>query len=467
MRRETKKTGLNILIIGCGKVGVALTRQLCKEGHDITIIDTNAEKVQNNVNQYDVMGIIGNGASYSVLREAGIENADLVVAVTNLDELNILCCTIAKQARNCATVARVRNPDYNKEVKYLRKSLGITMIINPELATAVEMARVLFMPTALEINSFAHGQAEMTKIKIPVNNMLSGLTVAELGRRLQSKTNKINTLICAVEREGKVYIPSGDFKMQSADVISFVGSRQTTRDFLDFIGFKTNMVHDTMIIGGGDIAYYLAQQLIKIGIHVKIIEKDKKRCEELSILLPKAVIINADGTDQEVLREEGIKNAGSFVALTGIDEENILLTLHARQESQAKTITKINRINFKEVINQLDLGSVFYPSNITAESITAYVRARSNTRSMNSSVLTLYHMFDYRAEAIEFCIEEKSEVTGVPLKDLPLKKNVLIAFISKNGTVIIPSGEDTIEVGDTAMVVTTHLGFNDIRDILK
>lgn len=465
-QRGAKKTGLNILIIGCGKVGTALTRQLCKEGHDITVIDKNADKIEMNVNQYDVMGICGNGASYSVLMEAGVENADLVIAVTNSDELNLLCCTIAKQGRDCATVARVRNPDYSKEIKYLKKSLGLTMVINPELETATEVARVLYMPTALEINSFAHGQAEMTKIKIPEHNMLDGLSVAHLGQQLMDRAKNINILICAVERDGEVYIPSGHFKLHAGDVLSFVGSRPMSRAFLDFIGFKTNRVSDAMIVGGGDVAYYLASQLINMGINVKIIEKEKDCCERLSILLPKAVIINADGTDQDVLKEEGLSNAESFVALTGIDEENILLTLHARHVSDAKTITKINRSNFKEIINNLNLGSVFYPSFITAETITAYVRAKSNTRSMNSCVQTLYHMFDFRVEAIEFRVDEASEVTGKPLMDLKLKKDVLIAFINRNGTIITPSGHDTIEVGDTAMVVTTHTGFNDIRDIL-
>lgn len=465
-QRTAKVTGLNVIIIGCGKVGTALTRQLYQEGHDITVIDTNSEKVQMNVNSYDVMGIVGNGASHSILVEAGVENADLVIAVTNSDELNILCCTIAKQDGDMATIARVRNPDYSKEIRYLRKSLGLTMIINPELETAAEVARVLYMPTALEINSFAHGQAEMTKIKIPENNMLDKMTVADLGKKLHDKSTNINIILCAVERDGQVHIPSGDFEFATGDVISFVGTRPMTRAFLDHIGFKTNRVNNTMIVGGGDVAFYLAGQLLRMGISVKIIEKDKKRCEELSVLLPKAIIINADGTDEEVLSSEGIENAESFVALTGIDEENILLTLHVRHFSNAKTITKINRSNFKEVISSLELGSVFYPSFITSETISTYVRAKSNTRSMNSSVQTLYHLFDQRAEAIEFRVDENSEVTGIPLKDLKLKDELIVAFINRNGNIIIPSGGDTIEVGDSAMVVTTHKGFNDMRDIL-
>lgn len=237
-----------------------------------------------------------------------------------------------------------------------------------------------------------------------------------------------------------------------------------SRKFMEHIGFKTARVKDTMIIGGGNVAYYLAGQLVNMGISVKIIEESKKRCEELSVLLPKAIIINGDGTDQEILNEEGLAETESFVSLTGIDEENILLTLHARKHSNAKTITKINRSNFREVINSLDLGSVVYPCSITAESIVAYVRAKQNSNSNN--IETLYHMFDSRAEAIEFRVDVKSEVTDIPLKDLKLKKNLLIAFINRNGSILLPTGQDSIQIGDTAMIVTTETGFTDIRDIL-
>ena len=234
--------------------------------------------------------------------------------------------------------------------------------------------------------------------------------------------------------------------------------------FLAHIGFKTNQVKDTMIIGGGKAAYYLAKQLLHMGISVKIIENSRKRCEELSILLPKAIIINGDGTDEELLKEEGIEYVESFVPLTGIDEENIMLTMYARQVSKAKVITKINRMSFRNVINGLDLGSVIYPRYITSEAIIAYVRAKKD--SMDSNIETLYHMFDHRVEAIEFRVYEKSAVTGTSLKDLSLKKNLLISFINRNGTIIIPNGHDSIEVDDTVMIVTTHTGFNDIQDIL-
>ena len=454
------KNGLSIIIVGCGKVGMTLIEQLSKEGHDITIIDKNAAKVQEMSNLYDIMGLVGNGASYSVQMEAGIENADLIIAVTASDELNLLCCTVAKQVGDCAAIARVRTPDYSKEAGYLREKLGLTMIINPELEASLETARILYLPTALEVNSFAHGQAEIVKFKIPEGNLLDGMTIATLGKSI---TNEI--LICAIEREGEVYIPGGNFQMAKADIVSFVAPRRHIRSFLKKIGFKTKQVKNAMIVGGGKASYYLAKQLIAMGIDVKIIEQNKERCEELSILLPEAIIINGDGTDEEVLREEGIEYAQAFIPLTDIDEENIMLTLHAKQVSNAKLITKINRSTFKNVISKLDLGSVIYPRYITSEAIIAYVRAKKN--STNSNIETLYHMFDNRAEAIEFRVDEPSSVTGIPLKDLMLKNDLLVSFIYRNGKVQIPSGLDTIEVGDTVMIVTTHTGLDNIQDIIR
>ena len=459
-KSKPAKKGLKIIIVGCGKVGTTLVEQLSKEGHDIIIIDKNAKKVQEIANMYDIMGIVGNGASYSVQMEAGIENADLIIAVTASDELNLLCCTVAKQVGDCAAIARVRTPDYSKEAGYLREKLGLTMIINPELEASLETARILYLPTALEVNSFAHGQAEIVKFKIPEGNLLDGMTIATLGKSI---TNEI--LICAIEREGEVYIPGGNFQMAKNDIVSFVAPRRHIRSFLKKIGFKTKQVKDAMIVGGGKASYYLAKQLIAMGIDVKIIEQNKERCEELSILLPEAIIINGDGTDEEVLREEGIEYAQAFIPLTDIDEENIMLTLHAKQVSNAKLITKINRSTFKNVISKLDLGSVIYPRYITSEAIIAYVRAKKN--STNSNIETLYHMFDNRAEAIEFRVDEPSSVTGIPLKDLMLKNDLLVSFIYRNGKVQIPSGLDTIEVGDTVMIVTTHTGLDNIQDIIR
>lgn len=451
--------GLNIIIVGAGKVGAALIEQLSKEGHDITIIDNNAQKMAEIASQYDIMGLAGNGASHNVQMEAGIENADLIIAVTNSDELNLLCCTVAKQVGSCAAIARVRTPDYSSEAGYLRDSLGLALIINPELEAAKAAARLLYLPTALEVNSFAHGQAEMIKFRLPEGNILNGMTVALLGKNIAP-----DILICAIERNGEVYIPSGNFQIEAGDDISFVATRKTAKHFLEKIGFKTNQAKNAMIVGGGKASYYLATLLTHMGISVKIIEQNRQRCEELATLLPKAIILNGDGTDPELLAEEGIAYTESFIALTGVDEENILLTLHARKVSKAKVITKINRLAFKNVISELDLGSVIYPRYITSEAIIAYVRAKKN--SMDSNIETLYHLFDNRVEAIEFQIYENSDVTNIPLMDLPLKRNLLVSFINRNGSIIIPSGQDCIRVGDSVMIVTTHTGFKDILDIL-
>lgn len=455
-----KENGLKIIIVGCGKVGENLVDQLSKEGHDITVIDKKAEKIQDITNIYDVMGLVGNGASYSTQMEAGIEETDLIIAVTDSDELNLLCCTVAKRVGKCAAIARVRTPDYSEETGYLREQLGLALIINPELEAAREVARILYLPTALEVNSFAHGQAELVKFKVPEGNLLNGLSLAYLGKNI---TNDI--LICAVERNGEVYMPNGDFVLHSGDVVSFVSERHIARDFLKQIGLATRQVKDTMIIGASKAAYYLAKELLNMGISVKIIEKEKENCESLSVKLPKAIIINGDGTDPDILKEEGIETVQSFIPLTGIDEENIMLTLYAKQVSKAKVVTKINRVNYKQVINNLDLGSLVYPKYITSEAIIAYVRAKKN--SMGSNIETLYHMFDSRVEAIEFIVEENSKVSGVPIKDLKLKKDVLISFINHNGHIIIPTGNDEIEDGDTVMIVTKNTGFTGIDDIVR
>ena len=458
-KKTSVKRGLKIIIVGCGKVGVTLVEQLSKEGHDITIVDKNAEKIQEIANFFDIMGLAGNGASYSVLMEAGIEEADLIIAVTESDELNLLCCTMAKQVGDCAAIARVRTPDYSQEAAYLREKLGLAMLINPELEAAREAARILFLPSALEAHSFARGQAELIKFAVPENNILDGMTIAQMGEKLATEV-----LVSAVERGKKVYIPDGSFQIMKGDVLSFVAPRKTTKPFLKQIGFQTNQVANTLIIGGGKAAFYLAKQLISVGISVKIIEQNKARCEELSVLLPEAVIINGDGTDQELLEEEGISWVESFVPLTGIDEENILLTLYARQVSNAKVITKINRITFKDVINGLDLGSVIYPRYITSEAIIAYVRAKKN--SVDSNIETLYHMYDSKVEAIEFRVDAPSAVTDVPLMNLSLKKDLLVSCIFREGKILIPSGQDCIREGDSVMVVTTNTGFDDIQDIL-
>ncbi len=458
--RKPQPVGLKIIVVGCGKVGTTLIEQLSREGHDLMIIDLNAAIVGLLSNTYDVMGLAGNGASYSVLQEAGVEQADLLIAVTGSDELNLLCCTVAKKVGNCATIARVRNPDYSEELGYLRAQLGLSRIINPELEAATEMARILRLPTALDINSFAKGGAELIKFKIPIGNPLHKKTVADAASNL-----KCDALFCAVERGHELSIPDGKFVLMENDLVSVLVSARDARSFFDSIGVPTHQVGSTMIIGGGRSSYYLARQLLYMGINVKIIELNHQRCNELSALLPKATIIHGDGTDEQLLMEEGLDKVESFVPLTGLDEENILMTLYARRVSNCKVITKLNRVSFRDVIAQLDLGSVIYPRFITAEAIIAYVRALQN--SIGSNIETLYHLFDDRVEAAEFCVEKDAPVIGVPLARLSLKDHLLIACINRSGKIIIPRGQDHIQAGDTVIVVTTHTGFHNIGDILK
>ncbi len=457
-KRLKEATGLNIIIVGCGVVGTALVEQLVLENHDITVVDTSPQKVQKITDMYDVMGVVGNGASFSVQKDAGIIDADLIIAVTDSDELNLLCCNVASRVGHCATIAKVRNPEYSHELNHIKDKLGLAMIVNPEYEASREIYKILCLPTALEVTSFAHGKADLVKIRIPHGNILDGMTLAQLGK----STNDV--LICGVERDKQIYIPTGDFELKAGDMISFVAPAKKVSDFFKHIGFKTNKVKNTMIIGGGDAGYYLAKRLSDNGIDVCLIDKDKERCEEIATLLPKVVVINGNGVDEDLLTEEGIQSAESFVTLTGSDEENILLTVHAKQFSNAKLVTKINKIRFKDAINNLDIGSVIYPRYITSEAIIAYVRAKN--ASKGSNVETLYHLFDHRVEAVEFKIDKESKVTNTPIMKLKLKDNLLICFIFRRGKVIIPSGQDCILPGDSVMIVTTHTGFNDISNIL-
>lgn len=451
---------MQIIIVGCGKVGETLAKQLNKENHDVVIIDTNAEKIQNVCNQIDALGVCGNGASHVTLGEAGIKNTDLLIAVTGSDELNILCCLIARKAGKCQTIARVRNYLFSEEVNFIKEELGLSMVINPEQAAATEIARLLRIPSAIEIDTFAKGRVEILKFKVENNSKLHNLSVMDISTKLKS-----DVLVCAVERGEKVIIPNGGFILQAGDMISIVASPQNASKFFSKITLANNQVKDVMIVGGGEITYYLAKQLLSMGIKVKIIERSKNRSEKLSELLPKALIINGDGTDQNILDEEGIEKIESFVSLTNIDEENIILSLFARSKTKGKVITKINRVNYGEVIDNLNLGSIISPKNITSEYILQYVRAMQN--SLESNIETLYNIIEDKAEALEFYIREKSSIVGVPLEKLNLKKNILISCINHNGKIIFPGGQDIISVGDTVIVVTTNTGYKDISDILE
>ena len=459
-KKKKKARGLHIIIVGCGKVGATLVERLIEDDHNIAVIDQNPARVQQITDRYDVYGVVGNGASFSVQMEAGVDQADVLIAVTAADELNLLCCVVAKQSGHCDVIARVRTPEYSEEAEYLKKQLGLAMIINPDLLAARAIARNLFMPTALSVNSFARGQADMVRIKLPEGNVLTGKQIRELG--MEERLNDV--LICAVEREGQVMIPNGSFVLQAGDVIVFIAQIRHGRNYLKKIGFQTHQVRNTLLIGGGRTGYYLAKALLDAGVSVKIIEHNQERCEDLSEILSDAVVIRGDASNADLLQEVGIETAESVVALTGFDEENILLTLHAREVSNAKTITKINRLEFHQVIENLDLGSVVFPKYITSETIIAFVRAK--VASLGSEIETLVQLFGDQVEAIEFRVGEGSPVTGTPLTGLSLKDHMLITCINRGGRIIIPRGNDMIQPGDSVIVVTTQKGIDGIEDIL-
>lgn len=393
---------MNIIIVGCGKVGQTLAERLSREeGHNITVVDTKSSIIRELTGALDVIGVEGSGASLETLLEAGVKDADILIAVTNSDEVNLLTCFIANKSGDCGTIARVRKPEYGRELILFKEDLGLAMIINPEQAAAAEIARVLRFPSAIQIDTFAKGRVEILKFRVSDDSILSGLSLAELRPKLGC-----NVLVCGVERGDKVFIPGGDFVIRSGDRLSFVSEIKSGTAFFKKIGIKTNKVRNAIIVGGSNTAFYLAKLLIQSGISVKIIEKDTARCEFLCQKLPKAVIVNGDGSDSSVLLEEGIESAESFVALTNIDEENILISLYARSRTKGKIITKINRIAFDDVINGLDLDTTICPKNITAENIVKFVRAKNN--SIGSNIETMHMILGDKAEALEFRIREEN-----------------------------------------------------------
>ena len=453
---------MNIIIVGCGKVGCKLAELLSgEENHDVTVIDIQQSKINNVTGRFDVMGVAGSGASIDTLKEAGVDAADVLIAVTGSDEINLLICLIAKKAGDVQTIARVRKPEYSKEIHMLKEDFGLAMVINPEQTAASFMARILRFPTAIQIDTFAKGRVEILKFRLPEGCVLDGLRIADLSKKVGC-----DILVCGVERGDNVHIPGGDFVLGQGDLVSIVASIENSAYFFRKIGIKTNRVKDTIIVGGGNTAYYLANQLIQTGIKVKIIEQNAARCDELCQLLPKATVIHGDGADNDLLLEEGIEYSESFVALTNIDEENILLSLFAKSKMNGgKLVTKINRIAFDEVIRNLELDSTVYPKNITAEYIVRFVRAKKNT--MGSNIETMHMILDGKAEALEFRINDNSPISDVPIEQLKLRDNILIACINRGGQIITPRGQDVITKGDTVIVVTTYTGFKDISDILE
>lgn len=451
---------MKIIIVGCGNVGSAIAEQLSYEGHNITVVDINEKLVNGVSDAYDVLGVVGNGASLNIQREAGVDNADLLIAVTGADELNLLCCLIARKAGGCHTIARVSNPVYSREIGFIKEELGLSMIINPQMAAAQEIGRLLKFPSALKVDSFAKSRVELVIYKVPKDSALCGVKLRDLTAKV-----KCNVLIPIVERGEEVMIPDGEFELAAGDEITIVSPAENTIDFFKKMGDPTSVTRDIMMIGGGTTTIYLARQLLNMGVKVKIVEQDPARCEELTEMLPKALVICGDATDKELLIEEGLKTVGAFASMTNFDEENIMLTLFAKSLSKAKLFTKVHRISYDEIIESLGVGSVIYPKYITAEEIIKYVRAMKN--SIGSNIETLYRLNDNRVEALEFQIREDSPVVGIPLKELNLKKNMIIGCITHKGKVEMPTGNSVIKVNDMVILITTTTGLHDIRDALR
>ena len=451
---------MNIIIVGCGMVGRSLAAELNEEGSNITVVDIDPFKVKEVSEKYDILGVVGNGATLATLREAGIDNADLLIAVTGSDELNLLCCLLAKKNGDCQTIARLENPEYSKEAPYLKDELGLAMVINPQHASAGEISRILRFPSAISIETFAKGRVELLKFKLPENSPLVGMAVKEVITKLHS-----DILVCTVERGDDAFIANGDLVFESKDIISIIASPKNAADFFEKIKYKTLSVKDAIIVGGGEITHYLCEILHRFGIRLKVIEKDRQVCEELSAQFENVSIIHGDGTDQDLLREEGIDSAGALIALTDMDEENIMLSLFAKSAGTAKLITKINRTDYSDLVRHLDLDSTIYPKNIASDVIVRYVRAMRNT--LGSNVETLYNFIKGKVEACEFIVRESSPIIGIPLSQLKFSKKLLIAAILRDRSVIIPRGSDAIQLGDTVVVVSEAMSLTDISDILK
>ena len=452
---------MNIIIVGCGRVGRSIAEQLNMEGHSITVIDEKYEALEHIADTQNVMAIQGNGATYSVLREAEIGSCDLLIAVTAADELNLYTCLLAKNAGVKSTIARVRNPEYISDVEVVKDDLKLSLAINPEFTCASEISRLVKFPGAVKISSFAKGMVDFIKIRLTDQTPISGKRVADCASLLKG-----NVRIVFVERNGEVYIPNGDFVMHANDMVSFVAPSGAAAKLLKLLGTISNKGRSVFILGGSKIGFYLAKILHEAGVSVKIIEKNPRRCEELSEDLNGVMIINADAMDEDLLLSEHIDRADGVVCLMDTDEENLLASLYVKQVNErAKVVTELGNLKFSSVVDTLPLDSVIRPKQLTGEYIVRYVRGMQNT--VGNNVETMYKVNSDRAEALEFIVRERSAVVSVPLSRLNVKNDLQIVCISRGGRLIMPGGNDTIEMGDRVIVVTKHKGLSDLRDILR
>ena len=451
---------MNIAIVGLGKYGTLLTSHLAKENHDIIVIDTNPSIVEDVINQYDVKGFVGNGASYLTQEDAGIHKFDLLIATTSTDEVNILTCLVAKKLNIKQTIARIRNPEYALQAQTMQRELGISMTINPDLNTATEIFRSIKFPSALTVESFANGKVDLVEMKIESDSLLAGKTLQEINEKYGAKV-----LFSAVSRGEEVIIPSGNFELKVGDYVYITASSRETSNAFKKLKMLKNKAKTAIIIGGGKITYYLTQMLLEAGIAVKIIEKNKERCKSLAESFPKALVLHGEATNHNLLLSEGLNTADVLVAVTGQDETNIVVSTFAKEEGCKKVITKITNGSYDMILEKTGLECVVEPKELFANNVIRYVRGMKNSRG--AEFKTLYRLVDNKVEAAEFFISDKAKYTSKPLKDLKMKKNVLLAAIRRKNKVIIPSGLDTIEPLDSIIIVSKDLEINDVGDILE
>lgn len=454
---------MNIIIVGGGKVGAEIIAALCSEGHNIALIDINQDVVTKITSEYDIIGVAGSGVTINTLEAVGVENSDLLIATTNMDEINILSCVIAKRLGVKGTIARVRDPEINSQVWFMRDSLGVSMMVNPEYTTAREISRMLRIPSAAHVESFAKGRIDMVELRLPEGSSLAGVALKDMHRKLGD--NRV--LVCAVQRDGEdeAVIPGGDFVLREGDRIHFSASHGEISGFLKQIGVVKNKIRDVMIVGGGRISYYLSQMLVESGMNVKILEKDPDRCTVLSDKLPKVRIIRGDGADQEFLHDEGLEDMDAFITLTDIDEDNIIMSMYAKMQECPKTILKVNSPNLRKMAFAAGLDSCVSPKELTAGIILSYVRALEETAG--GVIRSMYQLVGGQIEAIEFWAKGDGRVIGVPLAKLQLKKGLLIAGILRNGKIMFPSGNDSIQPEDVVVVVTTNRHITSLDQILE
>lgn len=452
---------MKIIIVGCGKIGATIIQSLSNEGHDIVVIDNDETQITDITNIYDCMGLCGNGADSDTLEEAGVSKAELFIAVTGSDELNMLSCFVARRMGAKNTIARIRNPEYNdRSLGFMKDQLELSMSINPELLAAKELFNILKFPSAVKIETFSRGNLEMIEFRLKPDSALDGMSLMEMRGKYKARV-----LVCYVRREDEVVIPSGNFRLKGGDRIGLTAQPKELEKFFRSLGAFKKRAKNVMLLGGSRTARYLAEMLTDIGNTVKIIDKDEKVCQELSESLPKAVIINGDGAAQELLLEEGLRTLDAFVALTGMDEENILISIFAASQNVPKVISKVNRDELTLMAENLGLDCLVSPKKIIADVLVRYARALQN--SLGSNIETLYQLADGKAEALEFNVREDSKVIGIPLKDLEIKSNVLIAGIIRDRETLIPAGSDMILAGDNVVVIAAQHKLQDLNDILK